>query len=136
MKKSTENHVKVTSCVTEAITAMASKKIGYHVSKMLDGNCVVNDHTDKATSIDGIAMLDSGDTVALFKGSIFTMNRLYVSKADNSLHMSTWSVASTLNTRGKSLTDTIQDYNDRLLEVYMDTDLPVSGFIVAYRLFD
>ena len=126
MKKSTENHVKVTSCVAEAITAMASKKIGYHV----------NDHTDKATSIDGIAMLDSGDTVALFKGSIFTMNRLYVSKADNSLHMSTWSVASTLNTRGKSLTDTIQDYNDRLLEVYMDTDLPVSGFIVAYRLFD
>ena len=68
MKKNAENHVKVTSCVAEAITAMASKKISYHVSKMLDGNCVVNDHTDKATSIDGIAMLDSGDTVALFKG--------------------------------------------------------------------
>ena len=136
MKKNVENHIKVTSCVTEAITAMASKKINYHVGKMLDGNCVVNDHTDKATSIDGIAMLDSGDTVALIKGTIFTMNRLYVSKTDNSLHLSTWSVASTLDSRSRTLTDTIQEHNDRLLDAYMNTDLPVSGFIVAYRLFD
>lgn len=130
-----KNEIMITPVLEDAIRMMATKKINYHISKLLDGNRVVNDATKKAVKIDGIALLDSGDTVGLVSDKVFSLGRLYVDKADKALHWSTLCVAGTINARNTTLEDAIQRYNNDLMYAFKTTDLPTSGFIISYVLF-